>query len=151
MKNVPTKPITSPAFKKALGMARIPVPKLPFSKWISVSVFLREEKVVAHYQPSCLHRFNYLLSTPNITIIQSMFVQLCMVHVFNFMSYFIKNIKLTSHRAIEYCLIPPRHLPPGAFETYKGIAVSYRITFYNSFLSWSISVCYDIYLHITEA
>ena len=55
MKIVPTKPITSPALKKALGMARIPVPKLPFSRWISVSVFLWENEVITPYQLSSLH------------------------------------------------------------------------------------------------
>lgn len=37
---VPTLPMSRPELKKALGIAKIPVPKLPFSKWIRVSEFL---------------------------------------------------------------------------------------------------------------
>lgn len=38
---VPTVPTRSPELQKALGIARIPVPKLPLSKWMSVSEFLQ--------------------------------------------------------------------------------------------------------------
>jgi hypothetical protein len=34
---VATTPNASPAFMKAIGIARIPDPKLPFSKWMKVS------------------------------------------------------------------------------------------------------------------
>ena len=35
--NVAIRPNTRPAFEKANGIARIPLPKLPFSRWTSVS------------------------------------------------------------------------------------------------------------------
>jgi hypothetical protein len=38
------KPTMRPALKKALGMARMPVPRLPFSRWIRVSTFLPEKR-----------------------------------------------------------------------------------------------------------
>lgn len=41
MTTVAIKPITYPALWKAFGIARIPVPKLPFSKWSNVSAFLK--------------------------------------------------------------------------------------------------------------
>ena len=37
MAKVATTPNANPAFMKAIGIARIPDPKLPFSKWIKVS------------------------------------------------------------------------------------------------------------------
>jgi hypothetical protein len=49
MNSVPATPITYPALKKAFGMARIPVPRLPFSKCSSVSVFLWETKRVKSF------------------------------------------------------------------------------------------------------
>lgn len=41
MAKVATTPNASPAFMKAIGIARIPDPKLPFSKWIKVSRSLK--------------------------------------------------------------------------------------------------------------
>lgn len=41
MMTVAIVPVTRPLLQKALGIARIPVPKLPFSRWINVSVFLK--------------------------------------------------------------------------------------------------------------
>lgn len=41
IKIVAMTPVTRPLLWNAFGIASIPVPKLPFSKWINVSVFLR--------------------------------------------------------------------------------------------------------------
>ena len=43
IKKVATKPKKRPALRKANGIARIPVPKLPFSRWISVSASLSQK------------------------------------------------------------------------------------------------------------
>jgi hypothetical protein len=105
--------------KKAFGIARIPVPKLPFSRWISVSVFLREENVVAHYRPSCLHvqlfAFCTLYCYHPVTLIK-----VYLVHVFNFMSYFIKSIQVNVTLRSRI-LSPPHPIPPhqGCFRNLK--------------------------------
>lgn len=39
-------PVRRPEFLKASGIARIPVPKLPFSRWIIVSVFLKNIEII---------------------------------------------------------------------------------------------------------
>lgn len=39
IKSVPKSPTYRPAFLNAAGIARIPVPMFPLSKWISVSIF----------------------------------------------------------------------------------------------------------------
>jgi hypothetical protein len=44
--NVATTPNARPAFMKAIGMAKIPDPKLPLSRWIKVSRSLQRETVV---------------------------------------------------------------------------------------------------------
>jgi len=52
MKAVPTEPIMYPANKNASGIAKIPVPKHPFSKWNNVSKFL--EKSYRRDDVTCL-------------------------------------------------------------------------------------------------
>jgi hypothetical protein len=44
IKRVPIIPRASPALLKANGIARTPVPKLPFAKWIKVSRSLNLKK-----------------------------------------------------------------------------------------------------------
>lgn len=44
MINVAIMPITYPALKNAFGIARIPVPKLPFSRWSMVSALLKNHR-----------------------------------------------------------------------------------------------------------
>lgn len=43
MRIVPTTPISNPAFRKASGIARIPVPRLHFKRCIKVSPFLEQQ------------------------------------------------------------------------------------------------------------
>lgn len=41
MRTVPSVPTANPAFLKASGIAKIPVPTFPFRRWIIVSQFLQ--------------------------------------------------------------------------------------------------------------
>lgn len=43
---VATSPNSSPACKKAEGMANMPVPRLPFNRCINVSISLKKHKVL---------------------------------------------------------------------------------------------------------
>jgi hypothetical protein len=46
--NVATTPNARPAFLKAIGIAKIPDPKLPLSRWIKVSISLPTENVTQY-------------------------------------------------------------------------------------------------------
>lgn len=56
--NVANRPKNKPALRKANGIARIPVPKLPFNRWINVSKFLQQNRQQPYY---LLVRSNNLL------------------------------------------------------------------------------------------
>lgn len=51
---VAIKPKNRPAFLKAIGMANIPLPKDPFSKWIRVSKSLKNKNPMIKLWLSCL-------------------------------------------------------------------------------------------------
>lgn len=57
---VETSPLNSPAFLKASGIAKIPVPKAPLSKCTSVSLFLQEREEY-HFQQIPYYEIKHIL------------------------------------------------------------------------------------------
>lgn len=62
IKTVPSVPTVNPAFLKASGIAKIPVPMLPFSKWIIVSQFLYEVTKLVKFSKRILSWTLYFMS-----------------------------------------------------------------------------------------
>jgi hypothetical protein len=58
MAKVATTPKARPAFLKAIGMAKIPDPKLPLSRWIKVSISLQRERVLQIFKYSYIYKYD---------------------------------------------------------------------------------------------